>query len=376
MTITPSNNTKPDPGQAEILSFKLTGRIIDPLRIEIEFLMMEKALRSALTPEIAARICNKSGTHLIKLVSPRADGAHTVLRMKPVHEKSRASFLPSVNAPDIPFAKIIFRPLEIAGQPARSVVDHVFSPDDTSESVMRAFSAVFGKDVLGVLKSMLLDPLPDISKLSDGEFPIIFIPSPRGGDLQVTPVSPAAAYMEMKEVVGLYFQKQNNDAPRVPRGSWHKQVVSAKIQNISGAIGGPRVRFLAGMPSGLSQYDAEIYRYVRGGRFPSWRSPEVGPLVLQYADLLDRDQTFNNQSTRGGLDAIADRLIGEAQDFIDETLSDALLVATSEGISSDELKDPPNVAKILIRREWGGNFDRARRILSGSHFEYREKQNG
>jgi hypothetical protein len=42
-------------------------------------------------------------------------------------------------------------------------------------------------------------------KLGAGGFPIIFIPNPGGGDLQVTPASPATAFKGMKRVTDPYF---------------------------------------------------------------------------------------------------------------------------------------------------------------------------
>ena len=366
----------PEAKKSDLLSFKCTGQILHLHQVEQEFRRMSDACGKPLTAEIATRVCTKSGTHLIKLVSPRTDGEHAVLRVERTGGNMRSSLLPSVNAPDIPFAKIIFRPLEIFDHPAKSVVDHVLNPDDISDAVLHAFGSVFGVDVLQAVKAVLSGPPPMALKLSDGEFPIIFIPSPKGGDLQVTPVSPATAYMGMKDVTGLYFQKQEKDAPRVPRGRWHKQAVSAKPQNISGAIGGPRVRFLAEMPRDLAKYDAELYRYVQGGGFPRWGDPDVKTWVLRYADLLDRDRSFNNQGTRKGLDGLADRLIRDAQAFIDETCEDAKRMAQTQGVAPDVLKAPPRPAEILLRRSWPKDgFDRARRVLGSAHFDYREKQN-
>lgn len=378
------------PGKDELLTFKATGRVLQLQDIENEFRLMSEARiadrgargkpKEPFTPAVAKRIGEKSGTHLIKLVSPRADGDHAVLRITPSGANLLPALLPSVNAPDIPFAKIVFRPLEIDGRSPKSVVDHIRNPDDSpefniSKFVLGAFETVFGADVLAALRASLLDSSPIPLRLGVGEFPIIFIPSPKGGDLQITPISPATSFMGMKEVADYYFQKQKKGAPPPPRGRWHKQAVSAKPQNISGAIGGARTRFLASMPRIQSSYEAELYRFIRGGGFPRWFEPDVKELILRYADRLDAHQDFNNQDTRRGLDRLADQLIKDARAFIAETLEDAERMAELQGISSESFSASPSPSELLLSLFFGGEeFDRARRVLSGDHFAHREKQ--
>jgi hypothetical protein len=119
------------------------------------------------------------------------------------------------------------------------------NPEDHSDAVLRTFSEVFGADTLQAMRDVLLTDGAAPAKLGAGEFPIIFIPHPDGGDLQITPVAPALAFMGMKRVTDLYFQKKSEENSNPLRGRWSKQSVSSKPQNISGAIGGPRVRFLA-----------------------------------------------------------------------------------------------------------------------------------
>ena len=65
---------------------------------------------------------------------------------------------------------------------------------------------------------------------------------------------------------------------------------------------------------------------------------------MRYADLLDRDRNFNNQDTRNGLDRSADRLIRDAQAFINETWEEAARAAEAEEISPDTLTAPPRPA--------------------------------
>lgn len=331
---------------------------------------MRSALGKDLTPEIVTRVCEKSGTHILKLISPRLDGDHAVLRVASKGNR-RGAVIPSVNAPDIPYCKVIFRPLEIVGHSARSVVDHILNPEDHSDQVLDAFASVFGADTLDAMRDVLLTDATAPTKLGAGEFPIVFVPNPNGGDLQITPVAPAHAFMAMKQVTEPFFQKKSAENPNPPRGRWMKQEVSSKPQNISGAIGGPRVRFLATLPEVMGTEEADIYRFVHGGPFPAWREQGVDTRVLRYADMLDVE--YNNMNTRAALDRIADRLIAAADAFLTETLSEARELALRSGEEGFTPKDPPGEARLLLNRRWGSPElrDRARKALTGPHFEYR-----
>lgn len=361
------------PKEAELLSFKPTGRPLALEQIEAEFRLMRSALKQPLTDSVARRICEKSGTHLLKLVSPRADGDHACLYFEQPGANQRPALLPSTNAPDIPFCKLIYRPLEIIGHSSRSVVDHVVNPEEISAAVLKAFGNVFGADVVETIRITLTASSKRVSKLAAGEFPIIFVPRPGGGDLQVTPVSLAASFMAMKRVREPYFQKAQSNAPKPPPGRWTRQAISSKPQNISGAIGGPRVRFLATMPPSLRQEEVALYRYIRGGRFPRWTDDSVGTWLLRYADMLERDATFNNRDTRQALDSMADRLIREADEFIGATSTEARLLAERHGFSEESLPEPPDAPAILLRRLWASDkdYNRARWVLSSSHFIHR-----
>lgn len=356
----------------DVLSFKPPGRPMRLDEVADEFQLMQSFLKSHLTVEAAARVCQKSGSHLLKLISPRADGDHACLYIEPPAANRRPKILPSTNAPDIPFCKVIFRPLELLGHPTRTVVDDIMNPDDASEAVLEAFASVFGDDVLDAMRDSLLAQPKQVTKLAAGEFPIIFVPRPGGGDLQITPVSPATAFMGMKKAISPFFEKQQKDGPRIARGKFRKQSVSAKPQNISGAIGGPRTRLEAVMPPILEQEDAEIHRYLNGGAFPRWKNPDVGVWILRYADMLEADTVYNDRNTRAALDRTADRLIREALDFIKEmqdTARDAAIVA---GIDPETLGSSPPPASALLRRFWPNDtFARARNALTSAHFEHR-----
>ena len=357
-----------------LLSFKPVGRVIQIDNLDSEFVRMRDACGREVTPEIMAKICHRCGTHLVKMVSPRADGNHAILRIDCGEKNTHMQLVPSVNAADIPLAKVIFRPLEIKDRPPRSVVDHIVNPDDISERVCTAFEAVFGPEVLNVIREMLLKPAPIIQKLAAGEFPIIFIPSPKGGDLQVTPVSPAAAYMGMKDVAAPYLGRQPPGAAPIPRSRWHRQTVSGKPQNISGTIFGPRLRFLACMPSDTSKYDAAIWRYVHGGQFPRWRDPDTAKLVLDYSKALRRALEYSNRNIRESLDRRVDQLILKADAFVAATMNDACQLAEKRNMARDTLKAPRAAGKTLLSlfTNKTEDFDLARWALGSAHFDYRE----
>jgi len=361
---------------SDLLSFNPLGRPLVPGQVRNEFELMKRVLKKPLTAQIARRICEKSGSHLLKLVSPRVDGDHATLRFDNPESNRRSTVLPSVNAPDIPYCKVVFRPLEVQDGPAMSVIDHILNPNDLSGSVLKHFADVFGKDVLDAMKEVLGSDPKVPRKLGAGEFPIIFVPRLGGGDLQITPVSPATTFMGMKRVIDRYFQKAQPDAPPPLRGRWVKQSISAKPQNISGAIGGPRVRFLATMPKTLNQAEAELHRFVYGGDFPRWRSDGVAARVLQYADRLDAHENYNNQNTRAALDQSADRLIEDSRVFIEDTLDEAKHFANDHGIDQQPALPHPSIPQVLLRRRWLrkgdlDEYDRARKALTSPHFEDR-----
>jgi len=329
---------------------------------------MAREYGKPVTPEAMARVGAKSGSHLLKLISPRADGDQSVMRPSTTLANQRPDLVPSVNAADIPIAKIAFRPIEILGHPTKSLVAHILNPDDISDRVVDGFAEVFGVDVLAALKSGLAAAPAPITRLPVAEFPIIFLPNPAGGDLQATPVAPAAAYTDMRKVCAPFFRKREKDGPKVPRGSWSTQSVSAKPQNISGAIGGPRIRFHARFPGTVGRLEAEIRRFLASGNFPQMRGGDTADWILRYADLLARDAEYSNRDIRAGLDRLADRLISEALDFIDEIRAEAIRFDPA----ATKLPAPaPHI--VLFRRRWArqDDFDRARQALTAAHFRSR-----
>lgn len=128
-----------------------------------------------------------SGSHLLKLNTPRAGVGQSVLRIG-------NDLLPSVNAPLIPVAKVAHRPIDYNGT-VKSLAQRILEQQSSSDTVLRAFESVFGAPCLDALRSGLTATLTVTSLAT--ELPVVFVPHPQGGDLQITPVSPAASYMGM-----------------------------------------------------------------------------------------------------------------------------------------------------------------------------------
>ena len=361
------------PKREEILSFRCVNRILAEGDVEHEFALMLSFLSRVPAPADFHRVGMGSGTHLLKLTTPRSDVSQSILRFGTASSNKMPAFVPSLNAPDIPFAKIVYRPLEIFGRPPRSLLDHIRGPDESSEAILNAFANVFGVDCLDALRSALLGEKPHVVSLPDtGEFPIIFLPRPAGGDIQATPVSPAANFMGFKNMASGWFLKQEKDAPPVPRGHWIKQSISAKPQNISGAIGGPRQRFLAKMPSVMRDYEAATLRHARGGSFPIWRDDDVEAAVLHYAGRLDSGYT--NSDIRAGTDWYADQLISGALDFVAEVRGDVRELLEKEDKADNALPEPPRPSAVILRRRWKRDGrEIALRALTSGHFRDRER---
>lgn len=356
----------------ELLSHRPLGRILEIAGIKAEFALIRTAFEAEgkRVPSVAdfRRVGGTSGTHLLKLVTARAPIGQHVLRIVANGANRHPALYPSLDAKKSQVAKLVFRPWEVVGHPARSLADHILNPDQQlSPKLVQDFGDVFGDEALTVLHAALTTPLVDISSLPAAEFPIIFLPRPGGGDLQATPLAPAEAYVYFGDVTEPYFRKNEEGQPPAPRGRWLRLHIADKPQNISSAVGKQRTRFLATMPDMFDRWSAEIYHYVHGGRFPRWSEDSVVGAVEGYLNLLDRSDAYSNQDIRHGLDRRADELIRDARDFIDETLSE-VKAAHPEFIPPD----PPSIATLVLRRFWPKDGrDRARRAMTGDHFKRR-----
>jgi hypothetical protein len=365
-----------------LLSHRPLGRILQPEDVAREFALIREAWRAggkALpTAEDFGAVGRGSGTHLLKLVTPRASSSQAVLRFSRTSSNAISGLIPSLDAKKAKVAKIVFRPLEVAGHPARHVVDHVVQPDDLSPFVLGAFVAAFGDEALAALRAGLEAPLA-VTRLPAAEFPIIFLPRPGGGDLQATPVSPAEAYVRMREVTDPFFMKRVVGGPEPRRGRWSRQNLTAQPQNISGAVGPRRTRFLATMPPVLDRKRADLFRALLGGRYPSWLDASVAEAVVAYANLLERKDEHSNADIRAGLNRRADALIAGARAFVDDVCAAAAETLEEVRLRHPEAKipEPPPLPDIILGRRWPeGRFDRARWALTSDHFRSRLPSGG
>lgn len=364
----------------KLIGHRPLGRILKKEEIAAEFKLIRQAFevetKSAPDASKFRMVGKASGTHLMKLVTPRAKIGQHLLKVEQKATNEAAVLTPSTDAKLARIAKTIFRPLEVEGHTHRSLVDHIRNPDNLSPTVTKAFAEVFGEEALQALRESLTSPLPDITTLPTAEFPIIYLPRPGGGDLQVTPIAPADSYIRFRDVTEPYFRKQEDGAQPVARGRWHRQHVTTKQQNISSAVGQRRTRFLATMPRVLDRYSAELHRFAHGGHFPRWRDDRVAEAVAKYAALLDQsmgrtsngydpEKAYSNTDIREALERRAERLIQSAKEFIDETLADV-----KREYPEKERIERPRVVAVILNRRWPKTVerDRAQRVLSSDHF--------
>lgn len=353
------------PDKQYLLSFKPTGRILTLNNLEGEFRLMKSLFPKGVTISQIKDMGLKSGTHLLKTINARAEKDQAILRIQTI-KNYREDLMPSVPSASIPVAKLIFRPLEIEGYEPQSVVDAISNPNEISPQIKNAFAKVFGLDCLDALSSVIIGDAPLVVRLPADNFPIIFLPDGNGGDLQVTPVSPAASYMDMTSISAPYRKFRKRSDPPFPRGKWARQAALAQMQNISGMIYGDRFRFLAELPLPMQRSSVEIFKYVKGGRFPSFRDASIADKVIRLDDLVETSKTVNSKNIRDGAKNLAKWLIEDALNFADDILSEALIAHQEHG--TGHLSPPPLPESIIMGRWWGPNFDRARRVLRSSLF--------
>ena len=359
------------PNDKDILSLRATGRVIDLDAVPGEFELMKSLLKKPLTVQAAIQVCRKSGTHLLKTINPRTDSNQCCLYFREPDSDTRPDILPSVPAGSIPFSKVLFHPFEIAERSPRSIVDDINNPDEISDFILDAFANVFGEDVLEAIREALLNRINDITELPSGGLPIVFAPRENGDDLQFTPISPAAAFRNMQDTINAFYERKKENGEQLPgRFSFPKQLISSKPQNISPMINGTRRRFMARMPTISDLTMSEFHEFATTGIFPRWRDRDIANFVLQYANLLERDDSSDNIKIQMTLDRMADRLIRCALDFIQETKTEIRL---GSGHHEGDYVEPadPGPVKVLLGCQYRTDIGKARDALAGAHFSSR-----
>lgn len=341
--------------KAVFLTLSSSVRPYDRDRLDEAFRDIASEMKAMPSPEKVATVAQASGTHLLKMLNKNVPlGAH-LLRAAPSGSNDRGRFFPSVNAADSPVAKLLFRPIAITGvEGSRTLVDHVTTPDDLSPAVLAAFEKIFGIDCLKALAKALATDWSTVPSLHHENFPIIFLPGV-DGDVQVTPIPPADAWFATKEVLGEYFRKveKGEEFMAVRRGARRSfQEVSGKMQNISPALGGARMRFLSTFPEMLTTSQAGIWRYAHGGRLPIFHHPEIVDLARAYLRLhltqvgSEGDNGYSNADIRRGMRNLARWLVSLARDFIAEVNEQAAEI--NRAFTPSDV-DP---VAVLLRRYW------------------------
>ena len=365
----------------DVLSCWKTGRQIELGDVVTEFMLMKNFLKNPLTAEITSQICQGSGTHLLKMINPRFKAEQIYLYIDDPDSSKRPDIRPSSNAADSPFCKVLYRPLEITGHPARSVIDNIMNPDDISQSVLDDFASVFGQDVLDAackaLDDKVNEPKNCVANLATREFPIIFIPYIDDRDIQITPVSPATSSVNVLDAINALHERKKEIDRKLPSGFFDYQIISAQPQNISPMINKKRHRLIAKMPEMMGDTEAEIYRYAKGGSFPHLKNSLIAKNILHYANMLERNEIYNNLDTRTALNKTADCIIGNACDFINEILQEVKTYPypVDNDMDIPERQEPPSPANVLLRRKWSDtDFNIARKALTSLHFKARMKR--
>lgn len=275
-------------------------------------------------PAIFLACAQGSGTHILKLLNSNVAGENNVLRLASAGANRRQRYLPSINAAITPYAKIIHRPIAIIGrQGTKSLVDHIVEPDDFSPVIFDSFARAFSSESLDLIREEILRPRAEVPGLYGANFPVVYGPSPEGGDIQITPVSPLNSLNEFRWAV----LPARGSGERV---SLANQELSAKPQNISSAISGRRYRFMARFPRALSDTDAGIHRMMRGGSVPAMRADQdLQDMLIGYARMhrtIASDEEFSNRAMRAGMARLGSYLVDLLHTHIREIEESATLL--------------------------------------------------
>ncbi|TGN68553.1 hypothetical protein E4L95_00960 [Paracoccus liaowanqingii] len=303
-------------------------------------------------PATFLAVAQGSGTHILKLLNSSVAGENNVLRLAPAGVNRRQRYLPSVNAAITPYAKIIHRPIAIIGREGnKSLVDHIVEPDEVSPVIFESFSRAFSPESLELIRTEILEPRTEVTALYGANFPIVYGPSPEGGDIQITPISSLHSLNVFRRAV----LPSPGSGERV---SLANQELSAKPQNISSAISGRRYRFMARFPRPLNENDASVRRMVMGSHVPSMTMDQtLQDLLIHYGKLhrkIDSEEDFSNRSMRAGLARLGAYLVEMLHTHIEDLRESAL--ALDPNFKMREF-DPVN---LLLGGSWKDKDERIR----------------
>jgi hypothetical protein len=105
------------PRLEELLSHRPLGRVLEAGGIGEEFALIRQAFEQSgkSVPKVSdfERLGRGSGTHLLKLVTPRAPTGQSVVRITKKGANRHPALFPSVDAKLAPVAKLVFPPRSV-----------------------------------------------------------------------------------------------------------------------------------------------------------------------------------------------------------------------------------------------------------------------
>ena len=329
----------------DVLQFRPPGRILQPTRSDLraELEDMLAALGDKFSVQKLQKVCENTGTHFLKMISPGAESGQSVIRAPYSEENRSPTLAPSGGAADIPLQKFLFRPLEVAGHETRSIADHLVAPDNVSPLVMEALSDVIGKDAVAVVRRPLLDGPAPITTLPDRNFPIIFVPGENRSDLQITPISRVETWMTLRDVRSTFLQKAEKTLGASPprRGRFSELFVTGKMVNVSGMLNGGRVRFDATMSRVSGHAEARLRAYAMGGPFPWFTDAALKQATVDLgARLTEFAEGYTNAAIEQGIRQRAERLARAVENEI-------LTMAAEAAVLREEILASPQAPESL-----------------------------
>jgi len=326
--------------------------------LEKLFSDMKSNYKSAVNPKRFGVALLSLGTHAPKLNSSRSPMRGTFLPQSFGNRKPKIAA--SGNAADAAYMLTLLRPILVIGHPGEaSLFERLTQGDILLSPMLDAFETVFGSDARRELEDAGKEwAKPRKNQLHGENFPIFFIPGENGRDLQVSPAGRIEAFHNMDAIKSrMIKQAQEDRKEKRPAsfGSWSSLSMASRSMNAIVGSADARIRFKVKPPKALGQFEAELYRYRKGGAFPVLRDDVLLPAVVEYAIeviRLEDPKQYRGGNVLRALDNRAMFLARSAVRFIDEVLSEA--GDPEEG----KERAAPTIAGVLnampIRRELEG----------------------
>lgn len=313
------------------LQFRDPGEVYEQTALDEAFAGMRAEMKGVPTPAQWRTVAERMSTHIPKLAGLRYRQPTLFF---PDSADGGAGLYYSGNVAEAPAAKVLLRPISIAGKDAaRNLVQHIMSPDDVSALVHAGFAAVFGTEALSevaeVLEARAKQTTPDqVSELWPENFPVVFVPGPDGEDRQITPITPPTAYDTLHALRFKHLTREPDVNGRQPfRGHWRRAKISDKFGNICVQIGMHMTLLGARFPEPPVAREADLYAYAHGGRHPRLRDENVRQSLARFLDRFQ--QHVQPEAGSGYLNpAIEQGLIDHARLLVRE--AEALIEATHE----------------------------------------------